>query len=265
MTNKTPLGLDVFDAVYGGVYRGRPVLVSGSSKTGKTLSAFHFINRGLRMQERCLMLSVTPPQDIVVRAEALGMSFGDAVDHDRLVLLEYRNYVPGRDSEMSITLPPEGFEQMAGIIQEQAIDRLVLDSVLPWVSIPNAERLPEHVFSFVRTFERLGVTSLFTVPRAASLRAARLFKLIDDLIPVSITLLGPDETPPSTMIVNKYLGMDDKIGAEFPYRIKAGTGLVVETTAPEPARPSRVMTAAPAAKSDGNGVRFADRVLDEQH
>jgi archaellum biogenesis ATPase FlaH len=264
MTNKTPLGLDVFDAVYGGVYRGRPVLVSGISKTGKSLSAFHFINRGLRMQERCLMLSVTPPQDIVVRAEALGMPFGDAVDHDRLVLLEYRNYVPGRDSEMSITLPPEGFEQMANIIQDQVIDRLVLDTVLPWVSIPTEERLAEHVFSFVRTFERLGVTSLFTIPRAASLKAARLFKLIDDLIPVSITLLGPDETPPSTMIVNKYLGMDDKIGAEFPYRIKAGAGLVFGTENPEPARPSRMAPTEPsvAADSDG-GVRFAERVLGE--
>ncbi len=262
MTDKTPIGIDEFDRVYGGAYRGRAVLVSGPGRAGKSVVAFHFVNRGLRMQERCLMLTLRSAKDLLIEAGALGMTFADAVDAGNLVLLEYNDYVPGRDSESSVTLPPEGFQQLADIIQEQAVDRVVLDTVLPWVAIRNRERLAEHVFSFVRTFERMGVTSLFTLPQAVSLASARLHKLIDDLVPITLTLVRAEEGSGRTLIVSKYLGMDDKVGGEVPFVVEAGKGIV-------PGREPAAAVGAPSGDGDEPGrvsegaerVRFSSAVL----
>jgi len=265
MTDKTPIGIDAFDRVYGGAYRGRAILVSGPGKSGKSVATFHFVNRGLRMQERCLMLTLRSAKDLLIEGDALGMQFTAAVEAGNLVLLEYSDYVPGRDSEAMVTLPPEGFQQLADIIQEQAVERVVLDTVLPWVAIQNRERLAEHIFSFVRTFERMGVTSFFTIPKAASLGAARLHKLIDDLVPISITLVCEEGDVGRTLIVSKYLGMDEKVGAEFPFRIEAGKGIVpgirpMPTPAPAGA-PAPTPAEHPPVLEGSERVRFSSAVL----
>jgi KaiC/GvpD/RAD55 family RecA-like ATPase len=263
MTDKTPTGIDEFDRLYGGAYRGRALLVSGPGKSGKSVAAFHFVSRGLRMQERCLMLTLKSAKDVLIEGDALGMRFTPAVDAGNLVLLEYNDYVPGRDGGAMVTLPPEGFQQLSDIVQEQAIDRIVLDTVLPWVAIPNRDRLAEHVFSFVRTFERMGVTSLFTIPKASSLGAARLHKLIDDLVPISIALVHDTDGEGWTMIVGKYLGMDDKVGAEFPFRIEAGKGIVPgRRPAPSVAEEREAgPVGRPAAAEGPERVRFSNAVL----
>jgi KaiC/GvpD/RAD55 family RecA-like ATPase len=240
MTDKTPIGvLDFFDEQYGGAFRGRPVLVSGESGAGKTISAFHFINRGLRMDERCLMLSTRPAADLLIQSEAMGMDFSGAAEDGRLILLEYGDDVPGRHSDATITLPPDSFAQLAKVISEQAIARLILDTCLPWVAVRSSDRLEEHVFSFVRSLDRMVVTTMLTMPRAASLAAARLYKLVEDQVPVSISLRTGDsgKADHRIMIINKYLGMDDKVGREIPFRIVPGEGIVVLRETPPEAAP----------------------------
>lgn len=223
MTDKTPIGIDFLDRRYGGTFRGRPFLVTGASGSGKTLAGFHFLKRGLRLRERCLLLTARPAADIVVQADAMGLEFSRAVDSGDLILLEYADDVPGRHSEASITLPPDSFMQLAKVISEQAVARLVLDTCLPWVAVKSPDRLEEHVFSFVRTLDRMGITTLLTMPRAASLAASRLYKLVEAQVPVSVTLDQSGKSP--VAIMNKYLGMDDKVGLEIDYEIVPGEGI----------------------------------------
>lgn len=259
MTDKTPMGvMKFFDDEYGGSFRGRPLLVSGNAKSGKTIAAFHFINRGLRMQERCLMLSACPSADLIIQADAMGMNFSEAVGNGNLILLEYSDDVPGRHSDSTITLPPDSFMQLAEVINEQAIARLVLDTCLPWVAVRSADHLSEHVFSFIRSLDRMGVTTLLTMPRAASLAAARLYKLVEDQVPVSISLRRSedDENADNILVVNKYLGMDDKVGREIPFRIVPGEGIVVSQDKPASAAPS-----ASGGSAAGSGVSFSSAVF----
>ena len=230
MTDKTPMGIsDFFDKEYGGSFRGRPLLVSGPSHSGKTVAAFHFISRGLRLNERCLMLSARPAADLVIQAESMGIDFSKPIAEGQLILLEYSDDVPGRYSDTAITLPPDSFMQLAKVINEQAIARLVLDSCLPWVAVRSSDRLSEHVFSFIRSLDRMGITTMLTMPRAASLAAARLYKLVEDQVPVSISLhLNEEQGAASRVfVVNKYLGMDEKVGLEIPFEIVPGKGVVV--------------------------------------
>jgi KaiC/GvpD/RAD55 family RecA-like ATPase len=256
MTDKTPIGIDFLDRRYGGAFRGRPMLVSGPAKAGKTAAAFHFIQRGLRLRERCLMLTARPAADIVVQADAMGLRFSEAVASGDLILLEYADDVPGRHSEAAITLPPNSFMQLAQIIAEQAVARLALDSCLPWVALKGSDRLEEHVFSFIRSLDRMGVTSLLTMPKAASLAAARLYKLVEAQVPISVTL---DYEPPKenrVLIVNKYLGMDDKVGLEIEFTVRPLEGMT-EPSAGDSGGAAQGNGA--TAKQDGS-VRFSGNV-----
>jgi KaiC/GvpD/RAD55 family RecA-like ATPase len=267
MTDKTPIGIEFLDQQYGGTFRGRPLLLSGGAKAGKTIAAFHFMRRGIRLQERCLMLSARPAADIVVQADAMGMRFSEAVEEGSLILLEYSDDVPGRHSESSITLPPDSFLQLADMISAQAVARLVLDTCLPWVAVRGSDRLAEHVFSFTRSLDRMGVTTLLTMPRAASLAASRLYKLVEDQVPVSLTL-GLDEASEDRLLtVNKYLGMDDKVGREIAFEVLPGKGIVERPLSgpamESPTAPLGGVSDAPAANPGRSTekVRFSSAVF----
>lgn len=223
MSAKTPLGLDFLDEVFGGVYVGRSTLVSGPSGSGKTTLGMQFLARGFQLRQRALMLSAQLSSDLVIRGDALSWPFTEAVQDGSLTLLEYGTFIPGRDREENISLPPQGFEEFCSIVEEQSIQRLVVDTVLPWMTSASEERLAEHVFSFVRTLERLGVTAMLTIPKPVSLKAIKLFRLIENTVPVSLNLLvDPDEG--KSCMVNKYLGRD-QMGDETPYEIRAPGGL----------------------------------------
>lgn len=263
MTDKTPIGIDFLDQQYGGTFRGRPLLVSGASKSGKTIAAFHFLKRGIRLQERCLMLSARPSADIVVQADAMGMGFSAAIEEGRLILLEYSDDVPGRHSESAITLPPDSFLQLADLISEQAVARLVLDTCLPWVAVKGSDRLSEHVFSFVRSLDRMGVSTMLTMPRAASLAASRLYKLVEDQVPVSVTLGQVEDQGRCVLTVNKYLGMDDKVGSEIGFEIRKGEGIVEASAASRSTTESGVAGSSAPAAQGNRSLRFSSAVFGE--
>ncbi len=261
MTDKTPIGLDFVDTRYGGAFRGRPLLVTGPSRSGKTAAGYHFLHKGLRLRERCLLLTARSSADIVVEADSMGLGFSEAARLGDLILLEYADDVPGRHSEVEITLPPDSFTQLAKVISEQAVARLVLDTCLPWVAVKSPARLEEHVFSFVRSLDRMGVTSLLTMPKAASLASSKLYKLMEAQVPISMTLDTGREDGAKILIMNKYLGMDDKVGLEIPYEIKSGTGIVeVRREAKSPAGSGELRPVAGASPQGGGGaLRFAEQ------
>ncbi len=236
MTDKTPIGIDFLDSRYGGAFRGRPVLFCGLAKSGKTTAAFHFLRRGLRLRERCLLLTARPAADIVVQADAMGLDFSRAVESGDLILLEYADDVPGRHSETAITLPPDSFMQLAKVVAEQAVARLALDTCLPWVAVKSGDRLEEHVFSFIRSLDRMGLTTLLTMPKAASLASSRLYKLVEAQVPISVTLDYDEDRDSRLMIVNKYLGMDEKVGLEIAFDIQPKVGILEGTRAGRPSK-----------------------------
>ncbi len=239
MIIKTPLGIPFFDAKYGGIYPNRVALVTGRAGAGKTIVGLHFIAQALRQQERALMLSTRPSQDLVITAESLNLPLAPAIESGALTLLEYNEFVPGRDHEANINLPPDGFIQLKEIIEQQAVQRVVIDSVLPWITLPDATHLPEHVFSLVRAFERLGVTALFTLPRPVSAPAVRLRKLVEDVVPVSISLNHDQGVQAHQMVVNKYLGLNaDPEGFFFDIIVHKGIALHAAAPVAAPAKPA---------------------------
>jgi len=218
------------------------MLATGRSDSGKTILSLLFLQQGLQLEERGLLLSTRSAEDLAIYATSLGIPADVAIDAGNLMLLEYNDFVPGRDREDSMLLPPEGFQQLQSIIEEQAIQRVAIDTILPWVAIPNVDRMAEHVFSFVRAFDRLGTTSLFTIPKPVSSASFRLRRLLEQIIPVSVTLNLDPETRERAWSVNKYLGAD-QTDARIKFIIQPGGGFVQVGEEPHTEKPANTETA----------------------
>jgi len=212
MINKVATGIEDFDLQYGGVFENRPTLVCGAKGTGKTTLGLNFLNEGLKNDERCLLLSTTNSKDLVILGESLGMPVNASVDVNKLFLLEYNTFVPGRDADEDIMLPPDGFMQLQNLIEEQAIERVVIDTVLPWVAIKEYNRLAEHIFSFVRAFERVNVSCLFTIPKPVSTPAIRLRRLLEQNLPVCLSLKMDKDSGKHYLNIDKYIGANAQSG-----------------------------------------------------
>ncbi len=257
MIVKTLSGLSILDEPYGGVFSGRSVLVCGRGGSGKTTAGFHFVRQGIAQDERCLILSTIPADDLTILAESLGFGFALPIDRGDLILLEYQSFVPGRAQDWK-TVPVEGFNQLREIIETNSISRLVIDTVLPWVAVTNAERIAEQVFSFVRSFDRLGVTTLMTIPKPVNTMAFKLKKALENVIPISVLLtVGPEIDEYSWQVV-KYLG-EHKSSAAEAYHFAPKKGIVpgkapTESTYPETQKREE------QSRPSGSSVRFSTRI-----
>ncbi|MBU1694354.1 MAG: hypothetical protein KKC51_10380 [Verrucomicrobia bacterium] len=238
MIAKTPLGVSFFDAAYGGVYQGRAALVTGRANNGKTVMAFQFLRQGLQQDERCLMLSTRQAADLTICADSLGLPISAAVDAENLILLEYSDFVFGMDRAGAVNLPPDGFTQLKEVIETHSIRRVVIDTIVPWVAIQDVDHLGQHVLSFARAFDRLGATTLMTIPKPVSAMAHRLRKVLEEVLPICIYLTLGDTTDRLLFQVTKYLG-EKKPGPPIEYNIVNGLGLTESPAAtPPPAGPA---------------------------
>ncbi len=259
MIVKTLSGLVFLDEFYGGVYAGRSVLVCGRAGTGKTTAGFHFVRQGLFQEERCLVLSTIPANDLTILSETLGFSFAVPIDRGELILLEYQSFIPGRALEWK-TIPAEGFNQLREIIEANSVSRVVLDTVLPWIAVANVSHLTEQVFSFVRSCDRLGITTMMTMPKPVSSMAFRLKKAVENVTPISV-LLSPGEGEDRFIWQTvKYLGEKKPTGMQ-PYRIQQQKGLVPITASQEHTAHEHVASeqssSSPRAEK---AIRFASKI-----
>jgi KaiC/GvpD/RAD55 family RecA-like ATPase len=282
MINKIGLGVSFFDTRFGGVYRGRQVLCIGRNGSGKSLLSYHFANQGIVDGDKVLLLSGSLAKDVVILGESYGMHFSTAVQTEQLILLEYAGLLGSEEAVSSnIMLPPEAFVELQGIIEAHSISRVVLDSVLPWVAIQPITRLNEHIYSFIHALDRLGVTTLMTLPKPISNASFALKKQMEDIVPVVLTMDHQNGSN-RTMRVSKYLGESHGIVQPIPITIAPGKGLVLEAeqshepnpkdkgVVPSPAGEGRASysfvppkegaaSSAVAPKKETNGaIRFSD-------
>lgn len=248
IVDKTKLGLSFFDDRFGGVYRGRPVLCFGKKGSGKSVLAYHFLSQALLDGDKALLLSNFRANDTVIVAESLGLPFAEAVSKGQLTILEYASFIPESTASSNMMLPPQSFMELQDIVESRAIRRLALDTVLPWVAIQPLTRVAEHVYSFIHALERLGASSILTLPKPVSNAAFTLKSRLEDLCPIAINL--DHEGTSRSLRITKYLGEAHNISVTFPFAITPGKGLTPydpsEKRAPAPSAAPAPRPAAPA-------------------
>lgn len=225
MNTKTRLGIPFFDDVFGGVFRGWQTLCHGRAGSGKTLLGMHFINQALVEGDRALLLSENRTADTLAVSERFGLPFAAAVASGQLTLLEYGAFITEKASSSHIMLPPQAFDEFQDMIESQAIRRVVLDPVLPWVALPTLSHLADHIYSFIHALDRMGVTVLLTLPKPVSTDALILKNHLEDLCSVSINLDHENQAG-RVMRVIKYIGQANNLSNPIAFAIQDGVGLV---------------------------------------
>ena len=237
MIDKTRLGIPLFDDRYGGIYRRRSALCIGRQGSGKTIAAIHFLMQSIKEGERGLLLSAWRAHDLAIIAQQMGFPLSEAVDKGQVALLEYANIMPTPEFEKNLTLPPGSFMEFQDIVESNSFHRVAIDTVLPWVAIPQKDKLAKHIFSFIQAIERMGVTTLLTMPKPVSPLAFTLKNRLEEQVPIVFTL-EVDDQERHTMFVNKYLG-ENTLPPPVPFVITPGAGIIraPKSVASSPAAP----------------------------
>lgn len=251
MIDKTRLGIEFFDKRFGGIYRKRTALCVGRKNSGKTILALQSLMQSVKEGERGLMLSAWRAPDLTILAGQLGLALPDAISKGQVVLLEYGDIMPTPEFEKNLILPPGSFSELKEIIESNSIRRVVIDTVLPWVAIPQEEKLAGHIHIFIHALEQMGVTSLLTMPKPVSRPAFTLRNRLEEQIPIVFTL-DHNVAGHHSLLVNKYLG-EPSLPPPTPFVFATGSGIVQASETPSAAP----VPAAPGAPSLSDPIKFS--------
>ena len=153
-------GIDCLDERITGLVEGRAHVLTGAPGSGKTVACLEFLNRGLENGERCAMLTMDDPADLLAQCEFLGLSFDEALATGHLVLLRYQLDFVRRCSRLAS--PEPLLDELRRLLGGEVPRRLVIDSVMPFLEAGPASGAT--IAALVRWIEEIGSTSLLTVP-----------------------------------------------------------------------------------------------------
>ena len=103
-TERISTGIEQLDAMLGGkgCYRGSSILLSGTSGTGKTSMAAHFVQAACERGERCLYFAFEePPQQIIRNLRSIGLNLAQWVDQGLLQFNASRPTLCGLETHLA--------------------------------------------------------------------------------------------------------------------------------------------------------------------
>ena len=103
-TERISTGIEQLDAMLGGkgCYRGSSILLSGTSGTGKTSMAAHFVQAACERGERCLYFAFEePPQQIIRNLRSIGLNLAQWVDQGLLQFNASRPTLCGLENHLA--------------------------------------------------------------------------------------------------------------------------------------------------------------------
>ncbi len=139
----------------GGFPAGSATVVAGSSGTGKTVFATHFLHEGLRNGERVILLSFQQHQ-----SELLEFSRSFGVKLDRYLKNGMFQLILLNPIELSVD---ELLHELKGILKKDKPGRFVLDGLTQLMQvIEDEDYMVDYLGAMLKLFSIHGVTSVFT-------------------------------------------------------------------------------------------------------
>ena len=244
---KTPTGIQGLDEITGGgLPKGRPTLVCGSTGCGKTLLAMEFLVRGATQfnEPGVFMAFEETAQDLTKNVASLGFDLKDLVARKKIVL----DYVFVERSEIEETgeYDLEGlFIRLGQAIDSIGAKRVVLDTIESLFSgLPNPLILRAELRRLFRWLKEKGVTAIITGERGEStLTRQGLEEYVSDCV-IVLDHRVSDQVSSRRLRVVKYRGSTHGTN-EYPFLIDEDGISVLPVTSlglQQPASTQRIST-----------------------
>jgi len=223
-------GLDFLDASTGGLYSKRSYVLHGPSQSGRTTAVLQFLLAGIENGENGILISSDRIENVILKAETVGISLESHLMENRLVLMEYpKEILSGKFHYGTIVQLLGEFEQY---IQHYNCSRLAFDTLLPLLAMAREPHLVNYVYSLMNSLDALGVTTLVTTGEPNSPTALRIIQLIEDAA-VGAFSLSRTETREGLQRFFNVHKLVDKQTPPMSFRVKMefGAGLRQEMRA----------------------------------
>ncbi|MBI9068904.1 MAG: circadian clock protein KaiC [Salinivirgaceae bacterium] len=219
---KTPTGIRGFDAVLeGGLPKGRTLLITGSTGTGKTVFANEFLYRGIKdYNENGVYVTFEEhPADIIKNVRNFGWDLDSLIKEDKLVFV---------DASPDETINKEiGDYNLSGLIEriKYAIGkvdakRIAIDSLsMLFAKFSDKDIVRQVIFNICDELKTLGITSVITSEKTSDTEISLLRTGVEEYVVdgvVELALIPGQQQFLRKMFIKKIRGVGYRSGmAEF--------------------------------------------------
>jgi circadian clock protein KaiC len=219
---KTPTGICGFDAVLeGGLPKGRSLLITGSTGTGKTVFANEFLYRGIiDYNENGVYVTFEEhPADIIKNVRNFGWDLDALIEQNKLIFVDASPDDTGvkevGDYNLSGLL-----ERIKYAVGKVKAKRIAIDSLnMLFPKFSDKDMVRQGIFIFCDELKILGITSIITSEKASdydiSLNKADVEEYVVDGV-VELALIPGQQQFLRKMFIKKMRGVGYRSGtAEF--------------------------------------------------
>lgn len=183
-------GLD--QILFGGIPKGRSVLVAGEPGTGKTTLCLQYLYHGLKQGEAALFVSIDEkPEHVLADALSLGWDLDPFLESGKLHVMDITQHFGRLEaSEKSIDLA-HVIQAIMAKIKSTGATRVVIDPIAPLVF---GESHMQHVVSYIRAL-------IFALEDSGDVTT-----LLTSYVPVGsdkVSIIGVEEFATSGIVILK--------------------------------------------------------------
>ncbi len=166
---KTPTGIRGFDELLeGGIPRGRTLLITGSTGTGKTVFTNEFLYRGIteHNENGVFVTFEEHPSDIIMNVRNFGWDFDTLISQNKLVFVDISpdnepTMVSG-EYDLSVLV-----DRIKYAIKKVNAKRVVIDSLsMLFLKFSNKDIIRGVIYQICDELKSLGATSIITAEKA---------------------------------------------------------------------------------------------------
>lgn len=221
-------GLDFLDASIGGLYSNRCYLVRGPSQSGRTTLAMQFLLGGLENGESTMMISSDRIENVILKAEAMGLSIENYLVDNRLILMEYPKEITTAKFHYSHIINLLG--EIEQYLEHYQCTRLVFDTLIPLMAKQEGTHLVNFIYSLINSLEELNATTLLTTGEPNSPTAQRITQLLEDAVVGSFGLSVDTNVKGISRTFSIHKMIDNiKPPTVFKVAIEYSQGLVIDS------------------------------------
>ncbi|MDK9699757.1 MAG: hypothetical protein OEM52_06415 [bacterium] len=230
-------GLDFLDAAYGGLYSNRSFIVRGPAQSGRTSVALQFLLAGLENGENGIMISSDRIENVILKAETMGLTLEPYLMDNRLILMEYPKEILSGHFQLGGVIHLLG--EIERYVKTYHCTRLVFDTLIPLLAKAREPHVTNYVYSLMSSLDALHVSTVVTTGEPNSPLANRITELIEDAAVGSFSLSNvPAKTGLQRMFTVHKMVNPINPPVSYKVRFEYGVGVVLDTPGTPGAKPT---------------------------